>query len=69
MSKASDYAALLAQMTYKDGEGDVLAAAWFDDDTHCVYVRLTGVEKLSAEEILRLCRWGLETLEEKGATS
>jgi len=65
MSRATDYAALLAQMTYKDGEGDELARAWYDEDTGHVYVRLVGADKLSAEEMLKLCRWGLETLEEK----
>lgn len=71
MSRASDYAALLAQMTYKDAEGDVVAEAWIEDGQ--AYVRLgtvvegklLGIERLSAREMLLLCRWGIETLEEK----
>lgn len=62
VSRASDFAALAAQMKFTDSEGDVIAQAWIEEAT--VYVKLIGVDKLSCEEALKLGRWLVATTEE-----
>ena len=66
MSKASDFAALAAQMKFTDSEGDVIAEAWVEDTEPGIgiFVRLVGVDKLSCEEALKLGQWLVATTQE-----